>query len=81
MRNRRAVEVKHHISKHLPAIPVFFNEPPDLTGFTEGKPGVGKRIVAIRSVLYSDGSARRWYRMAVVKKKTISAREKRVKKK
>ncbi len=68
--------------QHVAIIPIFFNESAaDLEGFTEGKPTDGKRIVAIRSVLYSDGSARRWYRMAVVKKKTISAREKRVKKK
>jgi len=72
--------MKTHVSKHLPVIPVFFNEPPDLEGFTEGKPGAG-RIVAVKSVLYSDGSAKRWYRMAAVKaKKKNSKREKRVKK-
>jgi hypothetical protein len=72
---------KHHITKHL-VLPVFFNEPPDLTGWCEGKPGTG-RIVAIRSILYSDGSARRWYRMAAVKlkQKKNSKREKRVSKK
>jgi hypothetical protein len=48
-------------------IPVFFNEPPDLTGFTEGKPGAG-RIVAVKSVLYSDGSAKRWYKVEEIKK-------------
>ena len=58
---------KTYTNRHV-VIPVFFNEPADLTGFTEGKPGAG-RIVAIKSVLYSDGSARRWYRMAAVKKK------------
>jgi len=36
-------------------------------GWTEGAPGIG-RVVGIKSVLYSDGSARRWYRMAAVKK-------------
>jgi len=77
VRNRRAVEVKHHISKHLPAIPVFFNEPPDLTGFTEGKPGAG-RVIAVKSVVYSDGSAVRWYRVETKKKN--SKREKRVSK-
>ena len=70
---------KHHISKHLPAVPVFFNEPPDLTGWCEGKPGVG-RIVAVKSVLYSDGSAKRFYKMAAVKQKKNSTRKKRVQK-
>jgi len=83
VRNSQAVEVKRHISKHAPAVPVFFNEPPDLEGFTEGQPGVG-RVIGVKSVLYSDGSAKRWYRMAAVKKlkqKKNSKREKRVSKK
>ena len=70
--------MKTHVSKHLPVIPVFFNEPPDLEGFTEGNPGAG-RIVAVKSVLYSDGSAKRWYRVEAKKKN--SKREKRVSKK
>jgi hypothetical protein len=43
-------------------IPVFFNEPPDLTGWAEGKPGAG-RVIAVKSVLYSDGSSKRFYKM------------------
>jgi hypothetical protein len=57
---------KHHITKHI-VLPVFFNEPPDLEGWCEGAPGVG-RIVAVKSVLYSDGSAKRFYKMAALKK-------------
>jgi hypothetical protein len=57
----------HHVSKHLPPVPVFFNEPPDLTGWCEGTPGAG-RIVAVKSVLFSDGSAKRFYKMADLKK-------------
>lgn len=61
--------MKTHISKHLPPVPVFFNEPENaLEGWCEGQPGVG-RIVAVKSVLYSDGSAKRFYKMAAVKKK------------
>ena len=42
--------------------------PVDLTdGWVEGTPGIG-RVVGVKSVLYSDGSAKRWYRMAAVKK-------------
>jgi hypothetical protein len=68
---------KCHATKHI-VIPIFFNEPPDLEGFTEGKPGTG-RVVAVKSVLYSDGSAKRWYRVVAVKaKKKHSNREKRV---
>jgi len=74
VRNSQAVEVKRHISKHAPAVPVFFNEPEDLTGWCEGKPGAG-RIVAVKSVLYSDGSAKRWYRTAPVKKKLSNTRK------
>jgi hypothetical protein len=58
---------KHHITKHL-VLPVFFNEPPDLTGWCEGAPGAG-RVVAVKSVLFSDGSAKRFYKMAALKKK------------
>ena len=73
--------MKTHVSKHLPIIPVFFNEPPDLEGWCEGAPGVG-RIVAVKSVLYSDGSAKRFYKMADLKKlNRKTRREKRVKKK
>jgi hypothetical protein len=75
---------KTYTNRHV-VIPVFFNEPEDLTGWIEGKPGVAGRIVAVKSVLYSDGSARRWYRMAAVKKKlkqkkNSTKREKRVSK-
>ena len=66
--------IKPHVTKHI-VIPVFFNEPEDLTGWAEGKPGAG-RIVAVKSVLYSDGSAKRWYRVKAKKKN--SKREKRV---
>jgi len=71
VRNSQAVEVKRHITKHLPPVPVFFNEPEDLTGWCEGQPGAG-RIVAIKSVLYSDGSAVRWYKVQAVKAKKLS---------
>jgi hypothetical protein len=64
--NRKAVEVKTHVTKHL-VIPVFFNEPEDLTGWIEGQPGAG-RIVAVKSVIYSDGSTKRWYKVEAVKK-------------
>ncbi|HWY42633.1 MAG TPA: hypothetical protein VNX66_04005 [Candidatus Sulfotelmatobacter sp.] len=67
--------MKTHAKKHL-VVPVFFNEPADLTGFTEGKPGAG-RIFAIKSVIYSDGSTKRWYKVGARKKN--SKRKKRVK--
>jgi hypothetical protein len=65
VRNSKAVEVKPYTDKHA-VIPVFFNEPTDLTGWTEGVPGAG-RIVAVKSILYSDGSARRWYKVEAPK--------------
>jgi len=72
---------KHHVSKHLPPVPVFFNEPPDLEGWCEGAPGAG-RIIAVKSVLYSDGSAKRFYKMADLKKSSRQhPKKKRVKKK
>jgi hypothetical protein len=78
--SKAAVEVKPHIDKHA-VLPVFFNEPPDLTGWCEGVPGAG-RVIAVKSVLYSDGSAKRWYRVKAVKAtKKPSKREKRVSKK
>ena len=58
--------MKTHVTKHV-VIPVFFNEPADLTGWIEGKPCAGC-IVAVKSVLYSDGSAKRWYKVESVKK-------------
>jgi hypothetical protein len=74
---------KHHVSKHLPPVPVWFHEPAldPVDGWLEGAPTEGKKIIGIRCVLYSDGSARRWYRMAAEKKKKNSKREKRVSKK
>jgi hypothetical protein len=75
--------MKKHISKHLPAVAVWFNEtPPDPEhGWCEGKPGAG-RIIGVRSVLYSDGSAKRWYRMAAVAKpKKLNRKQRRAKKK
>ncbi len=70
MRNRKAVEVKRHVTKHLPPVPVWFHEPAidPADGWCEGKPGTTGRVIAVKSVLYSDGSAKRWYRMAAVKK-------------
>jgi hypothetical protein len=71
------------VSKHA-AVIVWFNQQPldPADGWREGQPGDG-RVVAVRSVLYSDGSSKCWYRMAAVKKKCKknSKREKRVKKK
>jgi hypothetical protein len=53
-----------HVSQHLPAVPIFFNqEAADLEGFSDSQPAKGSRITGIKSVLYSDGSARRWYRV------------------
>jgi len=60
------VEVKTYIGKHS-VIPVFFNESSDLTGWCESVPVAG-RIVAVKSVLYSDGSAKRWYKVEAPKK-------------
>jgi hypothetical protein len=58
---------KPHATKHL-VVPIFHNESAaDLEGFTEGKPGAG-RIVAIKSVIFSDGSAKRYYRVEATKK-------------
>jgi hypothetical protein len=56
------------VSKHLEAVPVWFSQEPLDTsdGWTE-TPAVGQQIIAIKSVLYSDGSARRWYRMGKTK--------------
>jgi SPX domain protein involved in polyphosphate accumulation len=87
VRNSQAVEVKRHITKHLPPVPVFFNEPAidPADGWVEGTPTAGKRTVAIRSVLYSDGSAKRWYRMQEAKpqnrkKRRVVARRQKEKK-
>ena len=79
--NKKPDLPKPHVTKHL-VVPIFHNESAaDLEGFTEGRPGAG-RIVAVKSVLYSDGSAKRWYRVAAVKaKKNNSKREKRVSRK
>jgi hypothetical protein len=60
---------KPHVSIHQ-IIPMWLNEPPiDLADWCEGTPGIG-RVVGVKSVLYSDGSARRWYRMAAPIKPT-----------
>jgi hypothetical protein len=73
MRSNQPEVKRTYVSKNLPPHPVFFNEPEDLAGFTEGEPSVG-RIVAIKSVLYSDGSAKRWYRVEALKKKNHKQR-------
>lgn len=67
-------EPKPHHNKHL-VIPVFFNEPPDLTGWCESVP-VGGRIQAVKSVVFSDGTAKRFYKI-----KPITTAQKLVKKK
>jgi hypothetical protein len=65
---KKQSEPKPYINKHL-VIPIFFNESSaDLEGWCEGAPGVG-RVIGVKSVLYSDGSAKRWYRMGTAKKK------------
>jgi hypothetical protein len=56
---------KTYVNKHV-VIPVFFNESSDLTGWCEGVPVAG-RVIAVKSVLYSDGSAKRWYKVEEVK--------------
>ena len=65
------------VSKNLPPVPVWFcQEPLDpAEGWVDGKPTKGNRIVQIRSVLYSDGHAECWYRMAAVKKKLSNTRK------
>jgi hypothetical protein len=75
---QQAEPPKTHTTRHL-VIPVFFNESSDLTGWCEGVPVAG-RVIAVKSVLYSDGSAKRWYRVVAAQaKKKNSKREKRVK--
>lgn len=67
MLQKKSDPPKTYQNKHL-VVPIFHNESAaDLEGFTEGKPSAG-RIVAVKSVLYSDGSARRWYRVEATKK-------------
>jgi len=63
-------------------VPVWFHEPAldPADGWVEGAPTEGKKIIGIRCVLYSDGSARRWYRMAAVKLKRKKNSRERVKK-
>jgi hypothetical protein len=65
------VTTRKFVSKNLPPVPVWFcQESLDpAEGWVEGKPTKGKRILQIRSVLYSDSSSLCWYRMAAVKKK------------
>jgi hypothetical protein len=72
--------MKPYINKHI-VLPVFFNESSaDIEGWCEGAPGVG-RVIGVKSVLYSDGSAKRWYLMVrKLKQKKNSKREKRVSK-
>jgi hypothetical protein len=66
------MKTRKFVSKNLPPVPVFFNEPESaLQGWCEGQPGVG-RVIGVKSVRYSDGSSVRWYRMAAVKKKKLS---------
>lgn len=65
---------KTYTNKHL-VIPVFFNEPTDLTGWCESVPA-GARIVAVKSVLYSDGSAKRFYKVESKEKKKQGRRKK-----
>jgi hypothetical protein len=58
------------VSKNLPPTPVWFSQVPLDTsdGWVEGAPTNSQQVLAIRSVIYSDGSSLRWYRMAAVKK-------------
>jgi hypothetical protein len=65
MRKKQPEPPKTHTTRHL-VIPVFFNESSDLTGWCEGVPVAG-RVIAVKSVLYSDGSAKRWYKVEAVK--------------
>jgi hypothetical protein len=54
--------MKPYINRHI-VLPVFFNESSaDIEGWCEGAPGVG-RVIGVKSVLYSDGSSRRFYKM------------------
>ena len=67
--NKKSETPSGYRGRHVPIIPIFFNEPPDLTGWCEGVPGVG-RIVAIKSVIFSDGSAKRYYKVEATKNPT-----------
>src|SRR6185369_17988569 len=50
-------------SKHLPPVPVLFNtEPLDPAEWTE-QPQRGQQIIGIRSVIFSDGSCRRFFKV------------------
>lgn len=74
------------ISKHLPPVVVFFNEPENgLEGFVPDAPTEGMRLVAVKSCCLSDGSSRIFYKYKVEAPKklqqTKTPREKRVKKK
>ena len=67
MQHKKSDTPKPYLGIHA-VIPIFHNESAaDLEGFTEGTPGAG-RIVAVKSVLYSDGSAKRWYKVEATKK-------------
>jgi hypothetical protein len=63
---QQAEPPKHHATKHL-VIPVFFNEPSDLTGWTDVRPVAGS--YRLKNVLYSDGSAKPWFLVVAAKKK------------
>ena len=79
--------MKPHISKHLPPVPVWFNQPAldPADGWVERAPTKGERTLKTSSVLFSDGSCRVWRLLAAVKEKKSkqkknSKREKRVSK-
>jgi hypothetical protein len=63
------VKTRTFVSKHLP-VPLWFHQTPpdDFEDWCEGKPGAG-RVIGVKSVLFSDGSARLFYKMSAVKKK------------
>jgi hypothetical protein len=80
VKNRKAVEVKRHVSKHLPPVPVWFNQealdPAD--GWVERAPTKSERIRRTSSVLFSDGSSCVWRLLAA---KKLNLKKKRVSKK
>jgi hypothetical protein len=79
-----AAEIKKFVSKHLPAVIVWFGQTPiDMSDGWCEQPGAA-RIVACKSVCMSDGSSRRYYKIEASKKlqqKKNSTRGKRVSKK
>ncbi len=56
-----------YVSRHLPPVPVFGTAREE-EGWVADKPGNG-RITGIRSLVFSDGSSRKFYRVEAAKPK------------